>query len=72
MQLSRPLEPHQRSLFLETLATRLNGQREPGDGSVFRLCRELQKEFFDPPQFVSDNGGKYDGKANRQRRARSA
>jgi hypothetical protein len=69
MQLSRPLLPAQRVAFLEMLATKLNGQRELGDGAIYRLCRELQREHFDPPQFVSDDSGvsKYDRVLRRAR-----
>jgi hypothetical protein len=49
MQLSRPLLPHERVTFLEMLVTKLNGHREIGDGELFRLCRELQRQLFDPP-----------------------
>ena len=58
MQLARPLLPHQGSAFLELLAAKLNGQRELGDGEVYRLCRELQHEVFDPP-IESRSAGKY-------------
>ena len=60
MQLARPLSPQQRSSFLELLAGKLNGQRELGDGELFRLCRELQREVYDPPDFGRNGGaGKY-------------
>jgi hypothetical protein len=67
MQLARPLLPDQRTAFLEMLATRLDGCRELGDGAIYRLCRELQREYFEPPQFDSDNGGKYDRMLRRAR-----
>jgi hypothetical protein len=67
MQLARPLLPAQRVAFLEMLAARLNGQRELGDGAIYRLCRELQRQYFRPPQFDSDNGGKYDRLRRRTR-----
>jgi hypothetical protein len=59
MQLARPLLPDQRTAFLKMLATRLNGHRELGDGALYRLCRELQREVFDPPTFGSGSVGKY-------------
>jgi hypothetical protein len=49
MQLARPLSPDQRSTFLEMVATKLNGCGEIGDGALFRLCRELQRQVFSPP-----------------------
>ena len=60
MQLSRPLSPEQRSAFPEMLAGKLNGQRDLGDGEVYRLCRELQRAHFDPPTLDRGVGsGKY-------------
>jgi hypothetical protein len=49
MALARPLSPDQRSRFLELLAAKLNGQRELGDGAIYRLCRDLQRQLFSPP-----------------------
>jgi hypothetical protein len=49
MQLARPLLPDQRTAFLELLATKFKGQRELGDGEVYRLCRELQRQYYDAP-----------------------
>jgi hypothetical protein len=49
MQLSRPLLPDQRTTFGELLAAKLNGRPEIGDGTLYQLCRELQRELFDPP-----------------------
>jgi hypothetical protein len=69
MRLTHPLQPHQRVAFLEKLATRLNGCREVGDGMIYRAARELQREYFSPPTFARDEGGKYDRIV---RRARSA
>jgi hypothetical protein len=69
MQLSRPLLPAQRVAFVELLVARLNGQHVIGDGQLYRLCRELQRELFSPPTFAQDEGGKYDRIV---RRARSA
>jgi hypothetical protein len=31
------------------MAERLNGRREVGDGEIYRLIREAQREVFDPP-----------------------
>jgi hypothetical protein len=55
MQLARPLAPHQRTAFLELLVSKLSG-REIGDGTLYRLCRELQREYFSPPTFNIDSG----------------
>jgi hypothetical protein len=59
MQLARPLSPVQRTAFLEMLAAKLNGQRELGDGEVYRLCREPQRQHFDPPQLERGVTSKY-------------
>jgi hypothetical protein len=56
MGLARPLSPDQRSRFLEMLAAKLSGQLELGDGAIYRLCRDLQRELFSPPAFDRDNG----------------
>jgi hypothetical protein len=69
---SVPLAPHQRSPFLADCATALAQLPEIGDGAVHRIVMVVQRKYFDPPQFATDNGGKYDGKYNRlPRRARS-
>jgi hypothetical protein len=70
MALSRPLSPDQRSRFLEMLAAKLDGRRELGDGQLYRLCRELQREYFSPPDFNVDSGGKWNGRAVRSARSR--
>jgi len=46
MALARPLLPSQRTAFLELLAAKLDGQREPGDGALYRICRELQRQVL--------------------------
>ena len=60
MQLARPLPPEQRVQFLEMVAARLNGKRDVGDGAIYQLCRELQRELFSPPDLGNNNHvGKY-------------
>jgi len=49
MSACRPLSNTDRSRFIELLAARLNGKRELGDGEVYRLVRELQREVFAYP-----------------------
>jgi len=44
--LARPLSPDQRDIFLQLVAQQLNGRGEIGDGALFRLCRELQRQVF--------------------------
>jgi hypothetical protein len=44
-----PLQPDARTAFLLDLAAALQGQGNLGDGTVFRLIREVQRRHFDPP-----------------------
>jgi hypothetical protein len=46
---ARPLAVRDRDAFLLDLAAALQGQ-ELGDGTVFRLIREVQRRHFDPPE----------------------
>ena len=47
---ARPLPVEARDTFLRAVAHRLQQEcGELGPGSVSRACRELQKDFFDPP-----------------------
>jgi len=45
---AQPLNPRDRTRFIEAVASRLRGQ-ELGDGVVGRSCRELQAQFLRPP-----------------------
>jgi hypothetical protein len=49
MAASRPLSPPDRVAFLEMIAQELAGHRDLGDGSVYRVVRDLQRKFFSPP-----------------------
>ena len=49
MQLSRPLQPAQRRIFVEMIAARLNGHREVGDGQLYQILRALQREVLGMP-----------------------
>jgi hypothetical protein len=46
---ARPIAPHLRDEFLQAVAVALAGQREIGPGVVFRVLRDTQRRFFDPP-----------------------
>jgi hypothetical protein len=48
MSAAQPLPVDLRDPFLHAVASALQG-REVGPGSVHRVCRELQREFFAPP-----------------------
>jgi hypothetical protein len=66
---SHPLQPNQRSQFLEACAQELAQLGEIGDGAVHRVVSAVQKRFFDPPEFDHDNGvGKYNHRLVRRRR----
>ena len=47
MQLARALLPDQRARFLEMVAAKLARRSgDVGDGVIYRLCRELQRELL--------------------------
>jgi hypothetical protein len=48
MNAARPLSLADRQSFLEHVAAALRSQTL-GDGVVHRVVKELQREFFDPP-----------------------
>ena len=52
---ARPLAPHLRDEFLQAVADALSGQHELGPGVVFRILRDLQKRYFDPPDTSTDD-----------------
>lgn len=58
MALARPLPPAQRTTFLELIAAKLRHRTVLGDGDLFRLCRDLQRDLFDPPLDLT--ASKYD------------
>lgn len=65
MALSRPLSPDQRIAFVELLAAKLNGRREIGDGTLYQLCRDLQRELFSPPLETHHGAARGAGKYGR-------
>jgi hypothetical protein len=52
MAASRPLRPADRDGFFEGVADRLKDTIEIGDGTVARICREVQRAHYDPPILV--------------------
>jgi hypothetical protein len=54
---ARPLPPKLRGEFLQAVAAEIEHQPQRGPGAIYRACRELQRQFFDPPLSTS---GKYD------------
>jgi hypothetical protein len=59
MAAARPLAVHQRDGFLQAVATRLQNYREIGPGTVHRVIVEMQKQYWDPPEFGSGTTSKY-------------
>ncbi len=53
---ARPLQPQAVEPFLATVAERLRDCRELGPGVIFRVAREVQREFFDPPSLNGRTG----------------
>jgi hypothetical protein len=49
LRAATPLQPGDRSSFLEAVAAKLDG-KVLGDGVVFRAIREIQGRFLEPPQ----------------------
>jgi hypothetical protein len=45
-----PLSPNERSAFLDALAQRLQEERVIGDGSLYRLVREIVHQVWKPPE----------------------
>jgi hypothetical protein len=49
MAAAGPLEPHDRSRFLEDVASALRYHGELGDGIVARVCADVQRRYLVPP-----------------------
>jgi hypothetical protein len=55
---AEPLRPSARSAFLQDVAQALNGH-ELGDGFVQRVCRDVQRKYFDVPDLRNSGSSKY-------------
>jgi hypothetical protein len=62
MRAAAPLARHLRGAFLLTVADRLAGRREIGDGLVGRVVAETQRQFFDPPRDTVKHVARHDRK----------
>jgi hypothetical protein len=51
-----PLAPAMRPAFLELVAQALAGAGEIGDGTVARVCAEVQRRFWVPPDLARGAG----------------
>jgi hypothetical protein len=56
---ARPLDRDLRDPFLHAVARALSGRNMIGPGTVHQVCRELQRQFFDPPIETRSGTGKY-------------
>ena len=54
LELSRPIEPAQRSAFLDAVAAAI-GEQASGPGLVHQVGRRVQRQFWTPPE-LSPNG----------------
>jgi hypothetical protein len=52
-----PLPREKREAFIAEATEMVRTSGAAGEGAVYRICRELQKKFFDPP--LDPAGGKY-------------
>jgi hypothetical protein len=46
---ARPIANDRRDAFLQAVADALAGLSELGPGATYRVIRDVQKQFFDPP-----------------------
>jgi len=51
---ARPLPPTSHAAFLEEATEALASCPELGDGVVYRVARETQRRYWDPPNFTVD------------------
>jgi hypothetical protein len=63
---ARPLQPADRDAFLVDLAGALQGQENLGDGTVFRLIREVQRRYFDPPDLTDGRAQPHHNKLSKR------
>jgi hypothetical protein len=56
---ARPLDVGDRDAFLQAVAAALQGAGEIGPGVVHRVCAELQRRFWDPPDLHAAGASKY-------------
>ena len=60
-RMAAPLPDVDRSAFLEDVACELGGLREIGDGIVARVCVQVQRKYWRPPEvgYGGPGSGKY-------------
>jgi len=52
----KPIAVDRRDAFLQQVVSTLASCGELGPGSVYRVCAEVQREFFDPPDLSRSTG----------------
>jgi hypothetical protein len=52
-----PLPREKREAFIAEVIELARATNADGEGAIFRICREVQRKFFDPP--LDPAGGKY-------------
>jgi hypothetical protein len=55
LRAANPLERYQREAFMTALSLLLNNRNEIGDGELFRLLRDLQREHYDFPVMTAES-----------------
>jgi hypothetical protein len=59
MRAARPLDVRVRDQFLQEVASELQRCGEIGPGALFKILRETQRRFFDPPILTHGRLAKY-------------
>jgi hypothetical protein len=54
---ARPLEVANRDAFLQAVTERLAALPHLGDGLVFQICREVQRDHWEPPVGIEPRHG---------------
>ena len=49
---ARPLPPASHAAFLEDVSSALTDLGDLGDGVIYRVIRDVQKRYFDPPNLA--------------------
>jgi hypothetical protein len=52
LALARPIEPAQRSAFLDAVAAAI-GEQARGPGIIHQTARRIQRDFWTPPQLAN-------------------
>jgi hypothetical protein len=59
MAAARPLAVEMRDPFLQAVAHALSARDVIGPGTVHQVCRDLQRQFFDPPDLEHVGASKF-------------